>query len=289
MQVLITGANGQLARALSRLHPEWTFAPRSALDITDPSAVTTALSALRPDVVVNAAAYTAVDRAEDDAAAAWRINADGPAVLAAAAAQRGAALVQVSTDYVFGDGVGPRAPGDPTGPLNVYGASKLAGEEAVRAGLARHVILRTAWVFGPDRAGFVGAIAKRCRLGLPLRVVSDVWGNPTPADGLAAAVAAVVAACGAAARGDGGPGDGARVAPWGTWHAAGQPATTWAGLAEAVVAELGYGGPVEAIRAADWPTPARRPADARLDTAAFEEAFGVRIDWRAGLRGCGGW
>jgi dTDP-4-dehydrorhamnose reductase len=163
----------------------------------------------------------------------------------------------------------------------VYGASKLAGEEAVRAGLERHVILRTAWVFGPDRPGFVGAIAKRCRLGLPLRVVADVWGNPTPADGLAAAVVAVVEACGPAAGRD--------RAPWGTWHAAGQPATTWAGLAEAVVAELGYGGAVEPIRAADWPTPARRPADARLDTAAFEEAFGVRIDWRAGLRGCGGW
>lgn len=283
MRMLVFGHDGQVAHALRTM--SWqdvdvTALGRAGADITDPGAVRRAVEAARPDVAVNTAAYTAVDRAETEAEQAFAVNRDGAGHIAAACAAAGVPLIHYSTDYVF-DGAkdGPWREDDPIAPLGVYGASKAAGEEAVRAAGPRHVILRTAWVFGAHGNNFVRTMlrlgAERERLG----IVADQRGCPTAAADLA--TAAVTVARHVLATGEG----------WGTYHCCGAPPTTWHGFAEAIFEErrrvTGLAPPrLDAIATADYPTPARRPANSVLDTTRFTGRFGLPAPaWRDALAG----
>jgi dTDP-4-dehydrorhamnose reductase len=284
MRLLIAGWHGQLARALVEAAPaeldiDAMAVGRPGLDLIKPGTIHASLAAARPDVIINSAAYTAVDKAESEPDAAFALNRDGAGLLAEAAARRGAAIIHVSTDYVF-DGSKPGAwrEDDLTGPLNVYGRSKLAGEQAVRAANPRHVILRTSWVHGPHGTNFVRTMLRLARERPELRVVDDQTGSPTYAPHLAAAILAVARAV--VARG--------AEAPFGTYHLAGSGATTWCGLArEAMAVSARLGGPsvpVHAITTADYPTPAERPRSSVLDCARIAEAFSVSLpDWQAGV------
>ncbi len=282
MRVLVIGGTGQLARALALARAEdseLTFLGRDACDLADPRGIVSALAQHRPDVVVNAAAYTAVDRAETEHALAFRINATAVGAIARACAANGAALVHVSTDYVF-DGASPRPyrETDPTGPLNTYGASKLAGEQAAWEGCARTVILRTSWVVSPWGRNFLTTMLKLATTRPRIQVVADQTGKPTSALDLAGA-------CLAAARAAAGQPAAARV--WGLYHYAGADVCTWADFAEAILtaSNLRFGSPlpvVERVGTDAYPTIARRPENSVLDCGKFETAFSHRcIPWRA--------
>lgn len=274
MDVLILGGAGQLGTELQvarvwgegvRLH-----APsRAALDVTDEAQVAAALAERAYGAVVNAAAYTAVDRAESDVAAAWRLNALAPAILAAATNARRIPLVHVSTDYVFdGSASGAYAPDAPVNPASVYGASKAAGEWAVRTANPRHAILRTAWVVSPHRGNFVRTMLRLAAERDALSVVDDQHGCPTSAADLAAACATV--ALRLARDPD---------APTGTHHCVNAGTTTWCGFAQAIVAGAARRGgrsvPVTGIPTSAYPTPARRPANSQLSSASLTAAYGV--------------
>ncbi|WP_406857194.1 dTDP-4-dehydrorhamnose reductase [Alsobacter sp. KACC 23698] len=282
MRILILGGGGQVGLELQRFGwPQGVrlHAPgRDALDITDEAAVERALAGGNYAAVINAAAYTAVDKAEQEVGAAWRVNALAPALLAAAAARAGAPLVQVSTDYVF-DGAAdrPYEVGDPVAPLGVYGASKEGGEQAVRTAHPRHAIVRTAWVVSPHRANFVKTMLRLASERAALRVVDDQRGTPTVAGDLAAALATI------ALRLAQDP-----AAPGGTFHFANAGDVTWRGLAAEIMAQSARRGgpsvPVAGIATAEFPTPARRPRNSRLSTARIEADYGVRPrPWRAAL------
>jgi dTDP-4-dehydrorhamnose reductase len=266
--ILVTGGSGQVAQALADAAAgrPMQVVGRPQFDFDRPESLRATLDAIAPSLVINAAAYTAVDKAESDAEAAFRANRDGPALLAAWCAGRGARLIHISTDYVF-DGLkgAPYAEDDPTNPTGVYGASKLAGEQAVLASGARAVVLRTAWVYAPRGRNFVLTMLNAARKTDRLRVVADQRGSPTAAADLAAAILAIA--------------DGWDDARCGLYHAAGSGETTWHGLACAVferAARHGLRRPqVEAITTADWPTPARRPPDSRLDCSRLARAWGV--------------
>ncbi|MFZ1469979.1 MAG: dTDP-4-dehydrorhamnose reductase [Paracoccaceae bacterium] len=270
--MMVFGQTGQVARALARLAPDAVYLGRDAADLMDPAACAAAIMARRPDAVINAAAYTAVDRAEGDEAAAMRVNGEAPGAMARACADLGVPFVQISTDYVFdGSGNRPWQPDDATGPLGVYGRSKLTGEQAVRAAGGRHVILRTAWVFSADGANFVKTMLRLGADRTHLRVVADQIGGPTPAHGIAATCLAVAAAMQAGAAG-------------GTYHYAGVPATSWAGFAREIFAQAALAVTVEDIATSAYPTPARRPQNSRLDCATLEADFGITPpEWQAGL------
>lgn len=254
---------------------------RPELDLLEPASITTALDAVQPDVVVNAAAYTAVDKAESEPEMALAVNALGSEALAGACASRAIPFIHVSTDYVFdGSKPAPYSEADPVSPLGAYGRSKLEGEQRVAAVCAQHVILRTAWVFSPYGQNFVKTMLRVAGSRPEISVVDDQIGNPTYAPHLAAAIVQVAQA--AARRED---------VPWGLFHAAGSGAVTWCGLARelfAVSARLG--GPkadVRAITTAEYPTPARRPANSRLDCTRLRDAFGIEMPaWRAGVADC---
>jgi len=252
---------------------------RPELDLVDPASISRALASTRPDVVINAAAYTAVDKAESDAAAAFALNRDGAAALAAAAAVAGCPIIHLSTDYVFdGSKSGAYAENDATNPMGVYGRSKLEGEAAVAAANARHVILRTAWIYGAHGHNFLKTMLRLAREGAELRVVADQRGNPTYAPHLADAILAMAARIGTGQ-------------PWGIYHATASGETTWHGFASAIIAAakpLGVPqGPVRAITTADYPTPARRPANSCLDCGKLERMFGQRLPpWEQGLTEC---
>lgn len=276
--ILVFGGNGQLGRELTKLAAS-RRAPLVALgraeaDITDSAAVAAALSAHRPLLVVNAAAYTNVDRAESDTAAAAAANATGPAVIAAACARAAVPLVHVSTDYVFdGRKAAPYQESDPVAPLNVYGRTKAAGEAAVRAALPRHVILRTAWLYGAFGHNFLKTILRLARERDELRVVADQHGSPTSSRELAAAILHMAPRLAATGAGAG--------ELWGTYHLTGAGATTWHGFAAVILAAqrplTGRTPKLFAITTAEYPTPAVRPANATLDCRRFAQAFG----WRA--------
>ncbi|HYE95250.1 MAG TPA: dTDP-4-dehydrorhamnose reductase [Rubricoccaceae bacterium] len=282
MRVLVTGAGGQIGHELVERAPafgvEATGLGHAALDVADAGAVRRAIGGVEPDVVINAAAYTAVDRAETEPEVAFAINRDGVAALASACAAHGIPLIHFSTDYVF-DGTKrtPYTEDDPPNPLGVYGRSKWEGEEAVRAVLDRHVILRTAWVFAGHGHNFVRTMLRLAREREVLRVVADQEGCPTPARGAAEAALTI-------ARQLAEP-----PARWGTYHVAGTPPTTWHRFAEAIAAEARRHGPlvathVEPITTADYPTPAPRPAYAVLDTRRTARAFGLTPPaWREAL------
>ncbi|AJP74797.1 dTDP-4-dehydrorhamnose reductase [Sphingomonas hengshuiensis] len=281
-QILVTGANGQLGTELARLAwPdgfEVVALGRDALDLSDPAALAAKVAEHPWAAVINAAAYTAVDKAESDQVAAWTVNALAPAALAAACAAAGVPIVQVSTDYVFaGDRAGAWQVDDPVAPLGVYGASKLGGELAVRTSGARHAIVRTAWVVSAHGNNFVRTMLRVAPNNPVLRVVDDQSGSPTGAADLAQALATIAVRLAEDAD-----------APVGTFHFSNEGAVTWAGFARAIFAQSGLrGGPVAdvtPIATADYPTPARRPANSLLSTATLTAAYGiVPRPWDAAL------
>lgn len=274
-RILVLGRSGQLAQALAERvqhHPGLNLSRlgRPEFDLAHPERVAAKIAAHRPDVIVNAAAYTAVDRAEQDAAAAFAVNRDGAAAAAAAAEALGLPFVHLSTDYVYsGDKPEPYVETDATGPLGVYGRSKLAGEAAVRAAHAASLILRTSWVFSPFGGNFVKTMLRLGAERDELAVVDDQHGNPTSALDLADAILRIAP----------GLGDG------GTYHLSNEGSTSWCGFARHIFAtSRTAGGPaphVRAIASADYPTPARRPANSRLSTEAFSRRFGFGLrPWR---------
>lgn len=290
MTILLLGANGQLGQELQRaLAPLGTIVATtrsgalpdgSACEVADfdqPASLTVLLDRVRPALVVNAAAYTAVDRAEDDREAAFRANAEAPGVLAHWCAQAGVPLVHYSTDYVFdGQGTRPYREDDATAPLGVYGASKLAGEQAIRAAGGRHLIFRTAWVYASHSANFLRTMLRVGAERDVLRVVADQIGTPTPAALIADVTAQALQHDGALS---------------GTWHLTAKGETSWHGFAEAIFADAVATGVlprapnVEAISTAEYPTPAKRPAYSHLDVAKLEQDFGVVLPrWQDGLK-----
>jgi dTDP-4-dehydrorhamnose reductase len=277
MRVLLTGRDGQVARSLlekAESLPDMELIPagRPEVDLADPGSVARVIRAVSPDLVINAAAYTAVDQAEDEPELAFRINAEAAGEAAAAARAVNAAILQLSTDYVFdGQARVPYKEDAATNPLSVYGASKLAGEDAVRAANPDHLILRTAWVYSPFGRNFVRTMVAAARDRDSLNVVDDQHGSPTSALDLADAFLAIAGNW---------PLDSGR-----TYHLAGSGSASWFGLASETMANcrrLGLpAADVKPIATADWPTKAARPPYAVLDCAAIERDLGIRLpDWR---------
>lgn len=273
INILITGGAGQVGLALKNV--EWPqgvvlFAPsRAELDLGDVGSVKAAFAAAPFAAVINAGAHTAVDKAETEAAAAFAVNATGAAVLADATREAGIPLIQVSTDYVFdGSKDSPYVEDDPVAPLGVYGASKLAGELAVRSGNPRSVVLRTAWVLSPRRANFLKTMLRLAAERPVLRVVADQVGCPTSARDIAEALKTITLRMIADDR-----------APAGVYHFVNAGETSWAGLAQEIFSlSAKVGGPsavVEGIPSSDYPTPARRPANSRLSTAKLARDYGI--------------
>jgi dTDP-4-dehydrorhamnose reductase len=276
VKVLVFGQTGQVARELARRVPdavEVTGLDRLRADLSDPGHCAAAVFAADADVVINAAAWTAVDRAEEAEAAARVVNGDAPAAMARAAAARGLPFIQISTDYVFdGRGTAPFMPDDPIGPLGAYGRSKLAGEAGVRAAAGRHVILRTSWVVSAHGANFVRTMLRLGREHATLNVVADQVGGPTPAADIADALFVIARALVGGHTG-------------GTYHLSGAPDTSWADFARAIMAEAGLPCVITDIPSSAYPTPARRPLNSRLDCTSLFRDFGItRPDWQAGLR-----
>lgn len=285
-RILVVGRAGQLALSLAERGAargvDLSLIGRPQIDLRRPDGLSAAIASSGASVVVNAAAYTAVDQAESDVAAAEEANAIGPGLLAAAAAACGARMIHVSTDYVFdGSKAAPYREDDATAPLGVYGRTKLAGEEAVRAALPGHAIIRTAWVYSPFARNFVKTMLGAAQARPELRVVDDQVGTPTSALDLAEAILVLA--------------DSWRKEPdlgvGATWHLAGTGATSWAGFAREIFRiSAGLGGPsakVVPITSAEWPTPARRPANSRLDSSRFAATFGYTApDWKVSLAAC---
>ena len=271
--ILITGGSGQVARALGLLLPDAVVIGRPEFDFDTLDAIPATLARLAPRCIINAAAYTAVDKAEADQEAADRANHLGPRILAEYAAQAGIPLIHISTDYVFdGTKPAPYVETDPTGPTGVYGATKLAGEHAVLAACERAIILRTAWVYAAEGKNFVRTMLALGQKMPKLRVVGDQIGNPTCADDLATAIVNIAALI---ERG------GWKPEYRGVFHASGTGSVTWHGFATEIfrlAAEHGRPMPeVDAITTADYPTPAQRPANSRLDCGKLEAVFGQRL------------
>jgi dTDP-4-dehydrorhamnose reductase len=276
MRVLVTGSAGQVGSDIARsLAPTSTvFAmDHGRLDLRDASAVHSAIAHRKPDVIVNAAAYTAVDRAESERDAAFAINAHAVGVLGAAAAEAGALVIHFSTDYVFdGRKKAPYIESDPTGPLNVYGQSKLEGERLLAASGCRHFIFRTSWVYSSRGRNFVHAILAAAGTKPELRVVSDQHGAPTASHQLASAVQALLADPGAMGRANG------------LYHLCAAGETTWHGFATAILQAKAIHTPVTAVRSEDYPVKAVRPRNSRLDCGKAAADLGLQLaDWREGL------
>lgn len=279
-RILVTGGTGQLARALGAAGADAVrVVGRPAFDFDRPETIVACVRATAPWLVVNTAAYTAVDAAEDDAEAAYRANRDGPGALARLCAASGVTLIHISTDYVFDGAKGaPYVETDPTAPTGVYGASKLAGEQEVLEAGGHAIVLRTSWVYAPGGKNFVRTMLRAGAERDRLRVVADQRGCPTTAADLAAAILAIAARLR----------DGWHDSDAGVFHAAGAGETTWHGLAVATFEEAARFGArvplVEAITTAEFPTKAKRPANSRLDCAKLEAVFGVRLPaWRDSL------
>lgn len=276
MRVLVLGGSGQLGWELVRaLAPLGDVAApaRGACDLGDLDSLRRAVREARPEAIVNAAAYTAVDRAEAERDAAFAINARAPAALAEEARRLGAVLVHYSTDYVFdGEQAGPYREDDAPRPLNVYGESKLAGERAIAASGCRHLVLRTSWIYGARGANFFLTMHRLASAGRELRVVDDQYGAPNWCRALAEATAAIL-----------GRGPLAEL-PSGIYHLSARGRTSWRGYAQAIMDLLGIERTVVPIRTADYPLPARRPANSVLDTGKLERELGIALpDWRSVL------
>lgn len=289
MKILLLGANGQLGQELHRslsTQASVVAATRSGrlsagaaceiVDLAEPEPLSALVDRVAPDVVINAAAYTAVDRAEDEPDEAYCLNAQAPEVLAIRCAQRDILLVHYSTDYVFdGQAAHPYGEEQAAAPLNVYGASKWAGEQAIRASGARHLIFRTAWVYAAHGRNFLLSMLQRARQGEPLRVVADQHGTPTPAWLIADISARVISQ---------------HPRAHGTYHLTANGGTHWQGFAQTLLNEAAVLGLIEhaptvaAISSADYPTRARRPAYSRLDTSKLQALIGEELpDWTRAL------
>ena len=279
----IIGGNGQLGWELVRQGESRGLQILALdfpeIDISDPASIDRSFGSVPIDLVINAAAYTAVDRAETEPQAAYGVNRDGPAHLAIKCRALDAPLIHVSTDYVFdGTKKGAYTETDPVAPLGVYGDSKAAGEAEVRNNLARHFIVRTAWLCGVHGHNFVKTMLRMGHEKESLRVVNDQFGCPTFAADLAAAILEMAAQ---AKKND--------TAPWGTYHYSGKGKTTWHAFAEAVFEIAGRFETfavkqVQPISTAEYPTPVRRPANSVLDCSKIEERFGInRQPWRQSL------
>lgn len=273
MKALVFGQTGQVARELARRVPMGVsvhFVGRDQVDLMQPADCAAVIADC--DVVINAAAWTAVDKAETEEAAATVVNGDAPAAMARACAAKGLPFLHISTDYVF-DGAGdqPFAVNHPTAPLGAYGRSKLAGETGVLAAGGNALILRTSWVVSAHGANFVKTMLRLGASRDSLNVVADQIGGPTPAAALAEALYLAAKAMLGGAKG-------------GIHHFAGAPDISWAGFAREIMARANLPCSITDIPSAAYPTPARRPLNSRLDCSAFEQTFGVtRPDWRAGL------
>ena len=272
MRILVFGKTGQVATELA-LQADVTSLGRDAADLSDPAACATAIDAGDWDAVINAAAYTAVDKAEEEEALAQIINADAPAAMACAAAARAIPFLHISTDYVFdGTGTDPWRVTDPNAPQNAYGRTKLAGEEAVRAAGGQHAILRTSWVFSAHGNNFVKTMLRLSESRDALSVVDDQIGGPTPA----AAIAGALLEMAQQMKTD--------PAKGGTHHFGGTPPVSWAGFAREIFAQANRPVTVTGIPTADYPTPAARPLNSRMDGTALETDFDIaQPDWKAGL------
>jgi len=276
MRILVTGRDGQLARSLAERAAEspdlsLETVGRPGLDLERPESIAAAIAAAAPDVVVNAAAYTAVDQAEDEPERAFRINGEAAGEVAAAARRAGARIIQVSTDYVFdGSADGAYSETSPTNPLGVYGRSKLEGERRVAEAGPDHLVLRTAWVYSPFGRNFVKTMLGAAQARDELNVVDDQHGNPTSALDIADGILAI-------------------LSRWTTepalglgqiYHLAGTGTTSWCGLARQIFAEAAPLGlpvaSVQPIRTEDWPTRAVRPRNSRLDCGKLGSDFGFR-------------
>jgi dTDP-4-dehydrorhamnose reductase len=264
LRILLTGATGQVGWELRK-----TLAPlgevraldRFGLDLADVPTLVASVRALQPDVIVNAAAYTAVDKAESERDLAFAVNATAPRVLAEEAKRIGAYLAHYSTDYVFdGEKRVPYAEDDPTGPINVYGESKLAGEVAIRASGCRHLVLRTSWVYGPRGKNFYLTMLRFARERPELRVVDDQVGAPTSSLAIARATAELL-----------------QRNALGLYHMTAAGETSWCGFARAILARAGLATPVVAIGTQDYPTPARRPRNSRMDCSKLQREHGVAL------------
>ena len=280
MRVLITGRDGQVARSLAERSVSYPdldllFAARPESDLAVPGSVAEAIRVAKPALVMSAAAYTAVDKAEQEPELAHRINADAAGEIAKAAAEVGAPVIHLSTDYVFGGtGDAPMREDEAIAPLGAYGRTKADGEAAVRAGQGDHLILRTAWVYSPFGANFVKTMLRLASDRDEISVVADQVGSPTNALDLADVILAL------ASRRLGGDGSG-----WGeTYHAAGGGQASWAEFAAEIMRESGAGTRIRPISTADFPTPARRPSWSVLDGSKLLEKFGLALpEWRQSL------
>lgn len=283
--ILVAGKTGQVARAMTELAREsrvaLVTAGRPELDIENADSVERIVTAVVPKAIVNAAAYTAVDKAETEPDKAYSINCDGAARLAAAAARRNIPFIHISTDYVFdGNKAAPYLEDDAPSPLSVYGRSKLQGELAVRDAFAEAIIIRTSWLFSPVAPNFVRTMLRLAETRESVGVVDDQLGSPTAAEDLAAAILAILGEC-----------DQDASSRAGLYHFTCAGATTWHGFAEAVYAgwaSRGHHVPhLKPITTAEYPTPARRPANSRLDCGKIERTFGIqRRPWQKSLDSC---
>ncbi|MGH1354074.1 MAG: dTDP-4-dehydrorhamnose reductase [Thalassovita sp.] len=274
MQVLVFGKTGQVARELQRYAGVTTLS-RGDADLSDPAACAEMIAQTNADAVINAAAYTAVDQAETDTKQAFRVNSEAPSAMANAAAKRALPFLHISSDYVFdGSGTTPWVEDAPTGPLGVYGASKLAGEQGVRDANGPHAILRTSWVVSAHGANFVKTMLRLGAERDALSIVADQIGAPTPARDIAEALMQMAAQlC-------------ADPSKSGTYHFAGMPDASWADFAREIFAQSGTVCDVTDIPSSDYPTPAARPKNSRLDCTKVNTIFSIsRPDWRVGLAG----
>jgi len=292
MRIAVTGREGQVVSALiergALAGHQIIPVGRPELDLARPESVLPALAAARPDLIVSAAAYTAVDKAESEAALAQAINGDGAGAVAAAAKILNLPIVHLSTDYVFdGSKSSPYVESDPTGPLGVYGASKLLGEQRVAAATDKHVILRVAWIYSPFGANFLKTMLRLAETRDQLNVVADQWGGPTSAFDIADAILAVATRL--HTRTAGAPATDANL--WGIFHLPPQGEASWADFAEAIFAGLasrtGKTVGVGRITTADYPTPTQRPANSRLSGGKIAQIYGITLPhWTEALAVC---
>lgn len=291
MRLLIAGWQGQIAQALvegiaARADVRACALGRPAFNICEVRSIERALSDIRPNVVINAAAYTDVDKAETEPEKVFELNRDGARLLAQAAASRGVPVIHISTDYVFdGTKSTPYVETDAANPTTVYGRSKLAGEAAVEASNAQHIILRTAWIYSPFGRNFVKSILQRARDGEALRVVTDQSGSPTYAPHLVSVMLSIAARL---SRPEHGP-----PVPWGVYHAAGNGGASWYEVAREILGTLPEAAAsiarLEATSSTEFPAKAPRPAYSVLDTSKLQLGFDLALpDWQAGVAACVG-
>ena len=276
MRILLTGSNGQVGSALlPALAPlgEVRAFDRQGLDLRDLQSIRSTMAEVKPGIIINAAAYTAVDRAEREKELAFEVNVRAVEELARQAKSLDALLIHFSTDYVFdGEKRTPYVESDPPAPLSVYGHSKLEGERAIAASGCRHFIFRTSWIYGAAGRNFVHAILAAAKLKPELRVVNDQRGAPTSSGAIAGAVAQVLS------------NSNLLVKPSGIYHLSAAGETTWHGFATAILTSKGLKTPVAAIRSDEYPVAARRPKNSLLDNAKVGATFGIALpDWRQSL------